>query len=79
MNHPDCHHALERLYEFLDGELEPDQMDEMRRHIETCERCYPHIRMTTEFKEALRRAALAQPCCPDDLRHRIAHLLQQEP
>ena len=36
-----CEEALERLWEFLDGELEPANETEVQRHLEVCSRCYP--------------------------------------
>jgi anti-sigma factor (TIGR02949 family) len=73
-----CKEALQHLYEYLDGELTPADTEEVRRHIDVCGRCYPEVRMTSEFKEALQRAAQGQPCCPDGLRDRVARLLRNE-
>ena len=73
-----CQEALARLYEYLDGELKPRSADEVRQHIEVCEACYPEVRFTTEFRDALHRAGQGQPVCPDELRRRIGELLRQE-
>lgn len=73
-----CHEALQRLYEYLDGELSADQADDVQRHLDICEACYPEVRLTTELRDALHRAAQGQPCCPDGLRDRIARLIRQE-
>lgn len=73
-----CKEALERLYEYLDGELEPESADEIRRHVEVCDACYPDVKFTTEFRDALHRAARGQPPCPDSLREKIGRLLQDE-
>lgn len=73
-----CQEALQRLYEYLDGELTPASAQEVRHHIEVCEACYPGVRFTTEFRDALHRAARGQPVCPDALRKKIAGLLEQE-
>jgi anti-sigma factor (TIGR02949 family) len=74
----DCHHALQRLYEYLDGELSPEDALDVEHHLEICAACYPEVRLTTELRQALQRAARGQPCCPDGLRHRIAQLIQHE-
>lgn len=73
-----CKQALQRLYEYLDGELTPETTDEVRRHIEICAACYPEVRTTTEFRDLLRRTADGQPLCPEPLRQRIAELLEEE-
>ncbi len=78
MTHLSCQEALQRIYEYLDGELPPRVTDEVRRHIEICEGCYPEVKLTSELREALQRAARGQPCCPDDLRDRVAAMLRQE-
>jgi anti-sigma factor (TIGR02949 family) len=73
-----CQEALQRLYEYLDGELAAEDTEEVRHHVEICARCYPEVRMTSELKEALERARQGQPCCPDGLRDRVARLLRDE-
>ena len=73
-----CREALERLYEYLDGELTAESTEEVRQHIEVCQECYPEVKFTTEFRDALHRAALGQPLCPDPLRERIAAMLGAE-
>jgi len=73
-----CREALERLYEYLDGELTPTSADEVRRHVQVCDACYPQVKFTTEFRDALHRAALGQPVCPDALRKQVGRLLAKE-
>ena len=73
-----CQEALQRLYEYLDGELTPETTEEVRRHIELCAACYPGVRTATEFRDALHRAAQGQPLCPDDLRRKVADMLREE-
>lgn len=74
-----CREALERLYEYLDGELTPESADEVRRHVEVCERCFPELQLQTRFRDAVRRAAAGQPPCPDELRRKVGALLREEP
>jgi len=78
MSHISCQEALKRIYEYLDGELPAADSDEIRRHLDICEGCYPEVKLTTELREALQRAAQGQPCCPDALRDRVAAMLQNE-
>jgi anti-sigma factor (TIGR02949 family) len=73
-----CQEALERLYEFLDGELTAENAAEVRHHVEVCEACYPQVRFTTEFRDALHRAARGQPVCPDSLRAKVARMLRED-
>jgi mycothiol system anti-sigma-R factor len=78
MTDHNCHESLERLYEYLDGELSPEDAREVERHLQICAECYPEVRLTTDYREALRRAAQGQPCCPNTLRDRVARLIQKE-
>jgi mycothiol system anti-sigma-R factor len=73
-----CQETLQRLYEYLDGELTAETTAEIRRHIERCQECYPEVRQTTAFRDALHRAARGQPVCPDSLRRKVAALLRRE-
>jgi anti-sigma factor (TIGR02949 family) len=73
-----CEEALQRLFEFLDGELTAETSEEVRHHVEVCEACYPEVRFATEFRDALHRAARGQPVCPDALRKKVAEMLARE-
>lgn len=73
-----CQEALERLYEYLDGELEPESAEEVRHHVEVCDACYPEVKFTTQFRDALHRAAHGQPVTPDGLRQKVGQLLEEE-
>lgn len=72
-----CEHALSRLYEFLDGELDELTREEVEAHFEVCKRCYPHLACERSFRRALERA-MQQERAPADLRHRILELLDAE-
>ena len=72
-----CQEALERLYEYLDGELTAKNAAEVRQHVEICQACYPQVKFTTEFRDALHRAARGQPVCPDALRQKVGRLLDE--
>lgn len=74
-----CQEALERLYEYLDGELTSESAAQVRRHVEICDACYPEVKFTTEFRDALHRAARGQPVSPDGLRRKVGELLEKEP
>lgn len=73
-----CREALERLYEYLDGELRPEDAEAVRRHYEICRGCYPDLEFTARFRDAIRRAAAGQPVCPDELRAKVAAMLRAE-
>lgn len=51
-----CQEASARLFEYLDGELEDVSEEEVRRHLEVCEACYPRVQFEKHFMEALRRS-----------------------
>ena len=51
-----CDEASARLFEYLDGELEGVSEEEVRRHLEACEACYPRVQFEKHFLEALQRS-----------------------
>jgi len=55
-----CQEAVERVYEFLDGELDPGWTERVRRHAELCERCTPHFEFERAFLEHVRKKGLAR-------------------
>ena len=38
-----CEHVLERLWEFVDGELPAAEEQAVREHLEVCGRCFPQF------------------------------------
>lgn len=72
-----CREAAEGLYEWLDGELDPEAEAAVGTHLETCARCYPRLAFERSFLEAVNRAARG-PKAPADLRERIMQTLRAE-
>lgn len=72
-----CDEALERLFEYLDGELEGRAREEVEKHLEVCRRCYPRLQFEKSFMEAVRRARSGEGA-PPELRNRILTVLEKE-
>lgn len=72
-----CHEALERLYEFLDGELSSQEMASMEAHFHVCSRCYPVLQFESAFLEVLERVRSREKC-PSELRSRLMSALEAE-
>jgi len=71
----DCAAALRQLWDYLDGELTPERLAQIRVHLDSCRRCYPHYDFERAFLEAL---ANARPdCqCPEKLKARVMDSLR---
>ncbi len=50
-----CHEVIEQLWDYLDGELPIERMEEIHAHLAECARCYPQYRFEFSFLEALVR------------------------
>ena len=72
-----CDEASARLFEYLDGELEGVSEEEVRRHLEVCEACYPRVQFEKHFLEALRRSHDDGPVS-EDLRDRVLRSLAED-
>jgi anti-sigma factor (TIGR02949 family) len=78
--HPDgprsisCPEALERIQEYLDGELEGVPREEVAYHFSVCQQCYPHLRLEEQFRELLHRNR-ERETCPEHLRAQVLALL----
>lgn len=77
MSADSCRQALERVYEYLDGELTAADAAQIKQHFERCQACYPVLKYCKSFQDALERAAGCQCCAPDDLKSKIRDLLKQ--
>ncbi len=52
----DCREAMSRLWDYLDGELSEEKMEEVRQHLSICAGCYRHYDFALGFLAALRVA-----------------------
>lgn len=72
-----CAQAIEKIYEFLDGELTPQVEEGIRAHLAICRKCYPNFRHEEVFLRFLeQRARIAK--APPELRRRIMQMLMDE-
>lgn len=72
-----CRDALERIQEYLDGELANASEEEIAEHFRICTRCYPHLKLEVCFRTKV-HAALDGARAPEDLRARVLELLSSE-
>lgn len=71
-----CEEAARKVYEYLDGELDEDETEEVRCHVEQCERCYPMYEWERMFLEALSERG-DRPEVNEELRRRVTLLLDR--
>jgi len=72
----DCGETIERLYQFIDGELTEERRVQIQVHLEGCSSCYQAV----DFEREL-RIVVANRCrdrVPEDLRVRIKQALIKE-
>jgi anti-sigma factor (TIGR02949 family) len=71
----DCAGAMDRLFDFLDGELGPEVEVRIRQHLEKCGHCFDEAGFERRFLEAV-QAARAAEVCPAKLRSRVRDALR---
>ena len=72
-----CMEALERVHEYLDGELDDISSEEVAQHFSMCKKCYPHLRLEEQFRSLLNRSH-EEEVCPDHLKEQVLELLAAE-
>ncbi len=50
-----CRDVIKQLWDYLDGELASERVDDFAAHLGECARCYPQYRFEFAFLEALAR------------------------
>jgi anti-sigma factor (TIGR02949 family) len=66
----DCLDVVRQLWDFLDGELTDEKMDEIRAHVAACRDCYPHYDFERAFLEAVAATRREQPA-PNMVRRKV--------
>jgi mycothiol system anti-sigma-R factor len=65
----ECAQALARVYEYLDGEMSPSDLDRIREHLDDCGPCLRQYDLDIALKALVRRSC--RESAPADLRERI--------
>ncbi len=75
----DCGEAMERLYEYLDGELTQQLEHEIRAHLTGCAECFPRFHVEGAFLAFLRARTTAKQMPADARRRLVQDFLGGEP
>ena len=65
-----CRECLERLYPFLDRELNQGEQQEVRQHLALCSHCRSRFRFEGNMLQLVGQVARATGC-PEEARRRI--------
>jgi len=63
----DCSEALLRVYEYLDGELGPDEVAKIQSHLDECGPCLKEYDLDTTLKALIKRSCESERA-PEALR-----------
>jgi mycothiol system anti-sigma-R factor len=66
----DCEHMLERVYQFLDHELDTASSDEIREHLAQCEPCLDRYDVEQAVKTLVNRSCGGDKA-PSELRVKV--------
>lgn len=71
-----CEEAFRRLDDYLDRELSPGELEEVRSHLDRCAVCTSEFALESEVLEGI-RAKLRRLAVPEELRARVARRLRE--
>lgn len=66
----DCDDCIQKLYAFLDTELSPAEIQQVRSHLEGCDDCDDNFVFEARFLEQLRECCTSD-VAPAELRQRV--------
>lgn len=72
----DCSDVLDRIYAYLDGELDEDLCGDIRKHLDECGPCLKEYGLDRIVKQLVARHCGCDPV-PDDLRSRVMSRIEQ--
>ena len=73
-----CEEVLARLWEFLDGELTPENEEAVRRHLALCGQCYPQYDFQRAYLAYVRKLREREHAPATFRRRLFEKLLEQE-
>jgi mycothiol system anti-sigma-R factor len=75
-DHRGCADAVHRMYEYLDGELTPEVLTEMKAHLEACLNCFEAFDFEAELRQVI--ATRCRESVPESLVIRIQESIRIE-
>jgi mycothiol system anti-sigma-R factor len=66
----DCSRARLQLYEYLDGEMDPDDCPKIQEHLDKCGPCLAEYDLDQVLKALVRRSCVCE-AAPNELRMQI--------
>lgn len=69
-SHAECSEVLHRIYEYLDGEMQPADVARVAEHLEACGPCLHEHDLDRAVKDAVRRSSGSE-VCPDQLKVQV--------
>ena len=75
MSGKSCEEALDRLYEYIDNELPPEELRRVGAHLQECSGCDAERRVNERIKEIV--SACPKEAAPDDLRERVLAVIAE--
>lgn len=72
----DCAKALEKVFLFLDNEMDEEDCDAIRHHLDACEPCLEKYDLEVMVKSLVARSCGCEPA-PEDLRRKVLMRIQQ--
>lgn len=72
----DCREVLDRVYEYLDGEMSSLDYVKIKQHLHECGPCLRQYDLDEALKALIRRSCVCEPA-PEQLRARILTRITQ--
>lgn len=70
-----CSEAVRRLWEYLDGTLDPTELASVEAHLDRCRRCCGEVEFARELRRFMAKAAGDD--LPEDVRRRLDETLEE--
>ena len=71
-----CKQALRRLHLFVDRELSPPEVAEVRQHLDSCPPCDERFQFQSSLKRLI-HDRVAHESCPEEVKSRLFSSLRQ--
>ncbi|GIH96132.1 mycothiol system anti-sigma-R factor [Planobispora siamensis] len=72
----DCREVLDKVYAYLDGELDQDNSVDVRHHLDECSPCLKEYGLEQVVKQLVAKHCGCDPV-PDDLRAKVLQRIEQ--
>lgn len=71
----DCQAVIEKLFDYLDKEMNAEEMAHLKSHLDLCRDCFDRAQFEQLLRDEVKKKT--HHCCPESVKNKILKILDK--